>query len=97
MFLFSERKVRDMPKVYITQEQRDREKLKKVIRGRMSYRGIKQKEVADQLHTTQQNISHKLNNGNITLMEFISLHRIIGFTDTDINELLGKLGGFDEI
>ncbi len=81
-----------MPKVYITQEQRDREKINRVIRSRMAFLGIKGREMASMLGISHQKFSYCITHGSITMADFIALHRILHFTASDMESLIGRFG-----
>lgn len=81
-----------MPKTYITQEQRDREKIKRILRSRMEFLGIKGCDLADRLKISPQRLSYWINKGTITLADFMAIHRILQFTERDLEALIGSFG-----
>lgn len=87
-----------MPRVYITQEQRDCEKIKKVIRSRMAFLGYKDIEVAEMLGLSRQTFSYRILHGAFSIPDFIALHRILHFTAHDLEAMIGRFGkeGFND-
>lgn len=78
-----------MPKVFITQEQKDKELIGRIIKSRMTYQGMKQKDLAKELHISPQALSYMIKHGAVTLADFMAFHRILKFTQEDISKLIG--------
>ena len=77
-----------MPKVYISQKQKDAEKIKAVIRRRMKSSGKNGCDMAPVLGITHQGYSYKLNQASFTLLDLLCMHRVLNFSIDDIAELL---------
>lgn len=83
-----------MPKVYISQEQRERElyrrRIKSVIKGRTAELGLKQKHIAEALGLTQAAVSIALNNGSLSMFQMIKLDTLLHFTPHEFEKLFGR-------
>lgn len=77
-----------MPKVFITQRQKDAEKIIRVIKRRMKSAGKNGGDVAQVLGITHQGYSYKLNQASFTLLDLLCMHRVLNFSIDDIAELL---------
>ena len=82
-----------MPKVYMTQAQRDREsnkrRIKSFLKMKMGLEDIKQKDIARELGLTQAAVSAMINNGSITLLQFLKLTDLLNIHEDDFKILIG--------
>ena len=78
-----------MPRVYITQRQKDGERIKRILRRRIAKHGMNISSVAEKMGITHQALSYKLNNASVTLLDLMEISRIVGFELGDLAELLG--------
>lgn len=74
---------RDMPKVCLTKEQRQLNKIYRFIRGEADMQGINQKEIAEALNVTQQAVSYMLKNQSMSLEAFVTIMNLLGKDATE--------------
>lgn len=85
-----------MPKVYATQEERYRAKVKRWLKSVMAQRGCSQKFLAGRMGLTQQGLSMAIVRGSVSLTQLMEMHRVLQFTAKDLYELLGGFGREEE-
>ena len=82
-----------MPKVYVTQAQKEKEKLKKRImaflRFKMTLEGIGQKDIAQKLGLTQGAVSKMISSGSMTMIQFLRLVDLLKVEESDFKALIG--------
>lgn len=69
---------RDMPKVFITEEQRQLNKIYRYLLGEISMQGIKQKDIAEELGITRQAVSYMFKQKSMTLETFVKIMVLLG-------------------
>lgn len=69
---------RDMPKVFITEEQRQLNKIYRYLLGEISMQGIKQKDIAAELGITRQAVSYMFKEKSMSLETFVKIMNILG-------------------
>lgn len=79
-----------MPKTFITQRQRDKERIKKVILGRMAASGFNQADLAAAMGITRQTMNYKIKNLSFTLLDLADLNRVIHLNNSDVAEIIGN-------
>lgn len=67
-----------MPKVFITQEQRQLEHIYNYIKAQCHINKISQAHIASELGITQQAYSYKLKTKSLTLKDFVVILNILG-------------------
>lgn len=69
---------RTMPKVFITEEQRQLNKIYRYILGEISMQGIKQKDIAEELGITRQAVSYMFKQKSMSLEAFVKIMNLLG-------------------
>ncbi len=67
-----------MPKVFITQEQRQLEHIYNYIKAQCHIKKISQAHIASELGITQQAYSYKLRSKTLSLEDFVVIMNILG-------------------
>ena len=73
-----------MPRVFITKEQQQNNRLAMLIYGTMKVKRITQTTMARQLQISQQAFSKKLKNAQFTFLELVEVFEILGIPDKEI-------------
>jgi len=68
----------DMPRVYITKEDEQLNKIYRFILGECSMQGIKQKDIAEVLDVTQQAVSVMLRKRTLSLEQMLKVMNLLG-------------------
>ena len=68
----------DMPKVFITEEKRQLNKIFRYIRGEAAMQGITQKSIAEELGITRQAVSYMFRNQSMSLEAFVKIMNLLG-------------------
>lgn len=78
-----------MPKVYIDSAERQAAKIIRTLKGAAAGR---QNELADCWGVSQQAVSHRLNTGNVTMLDLWKARDIIDLDARDIEYLIRERG-----
>lgn len=84
-----------MPKVYLTQEKRNKTKVKRWLKSVLARRGIQQKAMAISMGLSQQGLSAAITRGSVSLVQLLDMHKELHFTERDFKDLFGKFGEDD--
>jgi predicted transcriptional regulator len=76
-----------MPKTYLNQNERQKQKIIRLLHG--ATKG-KQKDIAEVWGVTQSAVSQRLSTGNVTLYELYLVKDLIGIDAVDVAEMIGK-------
>lgn len=82
-----------MPKVFITQEQRDKAQVTRFLRKQIAADGKNGAKLAREMGIPHQTMNYRISSGNITLVQFMDLCRHLEFELSDIKKLLGLREG----
>lgn len=63
----------------VTPEKVAKEKITKWVKIESIKKDVKQKQIAEVLHMTQENVSHKVKNGSFKAYEIVLLYQKLGF------------------
>lgn len=88
-----------MPRVYLSQAERDkarekarderrRQKLDEMIRGKMQVKGITQADLGEKLEITQQAVGKKIRVRTYKYTDLMVIFRVLEFTDEEILEVM---------
>lgn len=69
---------RDMPKVFLTEEQRQLNRIYRYILGEISMQGIRQKDIAEELGITRQAVSYMFKQKSMSLESFVKIMNLLG-------------------
>lgn len=82
-----------MPKVYISQEQKETERRRRavrgLIRGKMGELKVKGKDAAKHIGLTPSAFSSSITNCSLSLIQFLKLNELLHFTDAELRVLFG--------
>lgn len=82
-----------MPKVYLSQSQRDKEaaknRIRKLLKIKMAENDLNQADVAKELGLTQPAVSKMIRSGGMTVVQLIRLSGLLKLNNDDFNVLLG--------
>lgn len=81
------KKGKTMPKTYLNQNERQKQKIIRLLHG--ASKG-KQKDIAEVWGITQSAVSQRLSTGNVTLYELYLVKDLIGIDAVDVAEMIGK-------
>lgn len=76
-----------MPKVILTEQARQLDRLYNFIKGMSAVKGVSQTRMALYLGYSQQNYSQKLRRRSLSLADFVEIMSVL---DVDITEILRK-------
>lgn len=83
-----------MPRVHITQAQKDRasakSRIRRVIKGRLARLDIPQHEIAEQMGLTQSGFSRALTTSSWSIFQLLLMDKVLHFTAEDISEIFGR-------
>jgi CRISPR/Cas system CSM-associated protein Csm2 small subunit len=68
----------NMPKVFITEEQRQLNKIFRYIRGEAAIQGIKNKDIAEALDITPPAVTYMFKNQSMSLEAFVKVMNLLG-------------------
>lgn len=77
-----------MPKVYWSEPERKKDKMREYIVGRANRLKLSQEKIAFRLKITQQGYSHKLKTMTFKPVELITLFELLESTDDEILNLM---------
>ena len=79
-----------MPKVYLSEKSRTRDRVARWLVGEMRLQKISQKVLAENLGISQQVFSYKLKHGTFDVCEFIQIIRFLKPEQDAILHLIGR-------
>lgn len=90
-----------MPRAYITQEQRDRAWMRRMLRSWIAREGISQKVLADRIGITAAGLSAAISRGSLSVVQLMGISRMLHLSSRDLADLLGgvneKEGTYAEV
>lgn len=67
-----------MPRVFLTEEERQLNKIYNFIIGECFKQKIRQKDIGEELFVSQAAVSHKFNDRTLTLEDFVKIMNLLG-------------------
>lgn len=77
-----------MPKVYLTENERIRQRLARWVYGEMKVRRISQQSMAEKMNIKQQSLSRKLKNATFDYTDFVFFVREFNPSDKELREII---------
>lgn len=82
-----------MPKVFLSENERLRERFTAWIYGQMKVKGLNQTQLAEKMGLSQQRLNYKLRKRTFTYSDFLNL---IDILNPESSEVLWLIGGKDK-
>ena len=81
-----------MPKVYLSENDRLKDRLATWVYGQMRLKNISQRVLAEELHITQQGLSYKLKNKQLSYTDFVTFVSVFEPDHDELAWLVGRRG-----
>lgn len=78
-----------MPKVILNEKERQKRRIYGCIAGKMKERGVTLEDIGKRWGITAQGAAYRIHNGKVTLMDFYSLQKLLCFSSSEINLIIG--------
>ena len=81
-----------MPKIFLSETEKMNDRLATWVYGQMRVKRISQRELAEELHITQQGLSYKLKHRQISYGDFITFVNVFEPNHDELAWLIGRRG-----
>ena len=83
-----------MPRVYISQTEKNkdayRRKIKALLKTKMAEQEIRQKDLAEYLGVTEGAVFQMIANGTMSIIQLLQLDKLLNFNSSDLSKLFGR-------
>lgn len=79
-----------MPKIYLSEKDRLSDRFTTWVYGQMKSNRVTQKQLAEDLHITQQALSYKLKNRQFSFADFVTIVDVFAPNSSELAWLVGK-------
>ena len=81
-----------MPKIYLSEKDRLSDRFASWVYGQMKSSRVTQKQLAEELHITQQALSYKLKNRQFSFTDFVTIVDVFAPDPSELAWLVGRKG-----
>lgn len=78
-----------MPKVILTEQERQKAKIKGMICGKMKEQNVTMEDLGEKWGITKQGAAYRVRNGAVTLIDMWKAQQILRFSEEEMGMMLG--------
>lgn len=78
-----------MPKVYLSDRERQRAYISRLIKAKRDYLGVSNEEIANRLGISDRAVRYKLQKGTVDLIDLYELRHLIPFSMEELSLMIG--------